>query len=251
MKTASITDIGRIRQVNEDRSVVQADLNGFTLAIVADGMGGHQAGDVASQMAADIIQQELQKVKSEWTEEVCLSSLRRAVEEANSRIYTYAFERENYYGMGTTVIAALATPEKLMIAHVGDSRAYLTDDSGLIQLTDDHTLVNELVRSGQITKDEAHHHPRRNMVTRALGTELTVEVDIIVQPWKEKQQLLICSDGLSSLVDDRVIQSVLESEEDPNTKAGLLVQEALTAGGNDNITVVLLVNEIEARDEER
>ncbi|WP_248926445.1 Stp1/IreP family PP2C-type Ser/Thr phosphatase [Paenibacillus hamazuiensis] len=245
MKMAVKTDIGRVRMVNEDRAVVLEDVGGFTLAIVADGMGGHQAGDIASQMAIEQIQLHLQSIHTGMSREECKDAVKYAIETANENIYEFASQRENYHGMGTTVVVAAAALDHIVIGHIGDSRAYRINPGLIEQLTEDHSLVNELVKSGQISREEASHHPRRNVLTRALGTEPTIEVDVQEIEWVEGEFLLICSDGLSSLVSkDDLIDTVL-SEGTLDEKADRLVQRALDAGGDDNVTVILVKNESE------
>ncbi|MCU6795266.1 MULTISPECIES: Stp1/IreP family PP2C-type Ser/Thr phosphatase [Paenibacillus] len=244
LKTAALTDVGRVRLVNEDRAVVQEDINGVALAILADGMGGHQAGDIASQMAVDIIHQHLQSLAAEASVHERKSCLKDAVELANEKIFEFASQRENYHGMGTTVVVAMADEDTVVIGHVGDSRVYRINQSGIEQLTEDHSLVNVLVKSGQITREEAGHHPRRNVLTRALGTESTIEIDIQDLSWQHGDTLLLCSDGLSSLISSEQIVAPIQQEAGSLEEiAQQLVNEALTAGGDDNITVVLVSNE--------
>jgi PPM family protein phosphatase len=242
MRTAGRTDIGRIRSVNEDRAAILPEWNGMVAAVVADGMGGHQAGDIASQMAIEKIQEELSRLPDDATPDERMTAVKLAVEAANQDVYRHASEREQFHGMGTTVVVTVATPDRLVIGHIGDSRAYLAAADRFVQLTEDHSLVNELVRSGQITPDEAHHHPRRNVLTRALGTETRVLVDVHSYEWSEGDIVLMCSDGLSGLVENDVLSEVLRLEIPLEEKVDHLVEKALEAGGDDNITVVLLEN---------
>lgn len=242
LKIASLTDVGRVRTVNEDRMFVQENLNGFVLAIVADGMGGHQAGDVASQMAVDLIRSELQTIPQGASVTERKSRLQAAIETANETIFQFASERENYHGMGTTVVAVLADEQSVVIGHIGDSRAYKVDAAGMEQLTEDHSLVNELVKNGQISREEAGHHPRRNVLTRALGTETTIEVDTADWVWASGEVLLLCSDGLSGLVSSDQMLALINAGGTLDERAKLLVDTALDAGGDDNITVVLVSN---------
>lgn len=242
MRTASRTDIGNIRIVNEDRSLVVPDLQGFTLGIVADGMGGHQAGDTASQLAVELIHKRLLYVEEDMSADECEKLMAEAVADANRRIYEMAGSREQFNGMGTTVVVILATAAELIVAHIGDSRAYLLSDGALQQITEDHSLVNELVKSGQLSKAEAEKHPRRNVLTRALGTDETVEAEIKRHNWKSGDIVLICSDGLSGLVPDTELQSLLQADGDLELVADALVHSALQAGGDDNVTVVLMEN---------
>jgi serine/threonine protein phosphatase PrpC len=243
MRMAIQTDIGRVRQVNEDRAAIQPELNGLSLAIVADGMGGHQAGDIASQMAVEMIQTSLKSLQSDMPIEECKRVLREAIELANGNIYDFAAGQENYHGMGTTVIVVIASQERLIIGHIGDSRAYKIGHESIIQLTEDHTLVNELVRNGQISPEEADHHPRRNWITRALGTEPGVNVDIYEYAWTHGETILLCSYGLSGLVDTRHLQEIVQSSASLDEAAGQLIHSALQAGGDDNITVILLAHD--------
>lgn len=242
MQTAHRTDAGRIRLVNEDRAAVREQWNGFTLAIVADGMGGHQAGEIASQMAIEQVESEMRTVGTELTVAERKSAVSRAIAKANGTVFEFASKEPRYQGMGTTIVTALATSADLVIGHIGDSRAYLVSGETIRQLTEDHSLVNELMKSGQITPEEAHVHPLRNVVTRALGTDKQVEIDIIYSAWQEDDVLLLCSDGLSGLVQEQELRDIIASEGTLQWKVDKLVSRALEEGGGDNITVVLLAN---------
>lgn len=250
MKMVSRTDIGKVRLVNEDRAAIQHELNGLSLAIVADGMGGHQAGDIASQMAIDMISNELQTIHWGMPVDACKQVLKEAIEKANEKIYEFASGQESYHGMGTTVVAVIASQELLIIGHIGDSRAYKITGESITQLTEDHSLVYELVKNGQITLEEADHHPRRNWITRALGTEPSVEVDLYEYSWRPGDTILICSDGLSGLVDSGDILRIIKSHAELDAAAEQLIQSALSEGGDDNVTVVLLAHDSDS-DEKR
>ncbi|WP_127584319.1 Stp1/IreP family PP2C-type Ser/Thr phosphatase [Paenibacillus koleovorans] len=242
MLTAYRTDIGKVRLINEDRAAIQTGLNGFTLAILADGMGGHQAGEIASKMAVELIQAHLLAIHKDLSDEQRPEAIRRSIVQANETVFEFALNQQRYYGMGTTVVVALASVQDLTIGHIGDSRAYLWQSGRLRQVTEDHTLVNELMKSGQITASEASTHPHRNALTRALGTEKRAEADVTRQQWNLGDILLICSDGLSGLVEDSVIGQVLAAERELEWKADELIRLALEEGGGDNVTVVLLEN---------
>ncbi|MZQ81673.1 Stp1/IreP family PP2C-type Ser/Thr phosphatase [Paenibacillus sp. 5J-6] len=250
MKMVSRTDIGKVRLVNEDRAAIQHELNGLSLAIVADGMGGHQAGDIASQMAIDMISNELQSIHWGMPVDACKQVLKEAIEKANEKVYEFASGQESYHGMGTTVVAVIASQELLIIGHIGDSRAYKIAGDSITQLTEDHSLVYELVKNGQITLEEADHHPRRNWITRALGTEPSVEVDLYEYSWRPGDTILICSDGLSGLVDSGDILRIIKSHAELEAAAEHLIQSALSEGGDDNVTVVLLAHDSDS-DEKR
>ena len=242
MKIANKSDVGRLRTVNEDRAIVQADVNGLTLAIVADGMGGHQAGDIASQISIEVIQEKLQSIHPGMSIEEFKISIKEAIYEANQKVYEAAAQNKAYMGMGTTVVVAIVSEEVIVIGHIGDSRAYKLSEDTIEQLTEDHSLVAELVKSGQISPEEANDHPRRNVLTRALGTEQFVNVDTRHVYWKENEILLLCSDGLSSMVSREQMLEILRSDNELEWKVNRLVDCALEAGGDDNITVVLLEN---------
>ncbi|MCY9658214.1 Stp1/IreP family PP2C-type Ser/Thr phosphatase [Paenibacillus chondroitinus] len=250
MKMVSRTDIGKVRLVNEDRAAIHHELNGLSLAIVADGMGGHQAGDIASQMAIDMISNELQSIHWGMPVDACKQVLKEAIEKANEKIYEFASGQESYHGMGTTVVAVIASQELLIIGHIGDSRAYKIAGESITQLTEDHSLVYELVKNGQITLEEADHHPRRNWITRALGTEPGVEVDLYEYSWRPGDIILICTDGLSGLVDSGDILRIIKSHAELDAAAKQLIQSALDEGGDDNVTVVLLAHDADS-DEKR
>ncbi|TMV51888.1 Stp1/IreP family PP2C-type Ser/Thr phosphatase [Paenibacillus mesophilus] len=243
MQTAHRTDAGLIRLINEDRAAVRDEWNGFTLAIVADGMGGHQAGEIASQMAIELVETEMKTVVTDMTVEERKDAVRSAIAKANDTVFEFASKQARYQGMGTTVVTALATSYDLVIGHIGDSRAYLVSGDSIRQLTEDHSLVNELVKSGQITPEEANVHPLRNVVTRALGTDKQVEVDVIHSAWRSGDILLLCSDGLSGLVEERELHQIIADRQDLAWKVDKLVGRALEEGGGDNITVVLLAND--------
>ncbi|MBO7748333.1 Stp1/IreP family PP2C-type Ser/Thr phosphatase [Paenibacillus sp. MWE-103] len=241
MKTALRSDIGRIRLVNEDRGWSEILEPGFVVAIVADGMGGHQAGDVASRLAVDTFREALQGSTAALSTEERRTLMSQAILQANEVVFDTASNNEQYHNMGTTVVAALLSDDRAVIGHIGDSRAYQWREGKLKQLTEDHTLVNELVKSGQITPEEAEHHPRRNVLTRALGTDEQVEVDIRDIAWEKDDILLLCSDGLSNMIGAaEMAETLAEDGLDLNQKADRLVQLALQAGGDDNITVALL-----------
>ncbi len=250
METAYKTDIGRIRVVNEDRVLVDDNLNGFTLAVVADGMGGHKAGDVASQMAIELIHKELQLLHTGMSVEERMDKIKTAVSKANESIYTSAVNQEQYHGMGTTVVIVLISTDGLIVAHIGDSRVYKWTGEHISQLTEDHSLVNELLRSGQISWDEANHHPRRNVLTRALGTEEITDLEIQHLHWEPNDVLLLCSDGLSGFVDKEQMIEILRTNHGLEWKVNRLVDRALETGGDDNITVILLANDRYTWDEE-
>ena len=232
------TDTGRRRRRNEDAFVCEPPL-----FAVADGMGGAQAGEVASRLAADSVREA--KLGDLPSPEQTVDIIR----EANRRVYAYSSENASTRGMGTTMTVALVEGSVVTIGHVGDSRAYLLREDQLTQLTQDHSLVAELVRSGRLSPKEAESHPRRSVITRALGTESDVEVDVFSIRAQSGDLFLLCSDGLTSMVSDEEIAKLLVAARADLDSAGeKLVAAANQAGGEDNITVVLF--ELEAGEPE-
>ena len=229
------TDVGRHREVNEDSLY-----SGTTVFAVADGMGGHVAGEVASKKALEPIEA-LNGVAFDEAR-AATDALRTAIEEANRQVVQKAEAEPNLAGMGTTLTAVLIRDDRMHLAHVGDSRAYLLRGGEAIdQLTTDHTLVEQLVQEGRLSRDEIANHPQRSVITRAIGVEPQVEVDtlppLVLQPG---DQILLCSDGLTGPVSDEQIMDLLLTEPDGQQVVDRLVQAANEGGGPDNITVVLL-----------
>jgi serine/threonine protein phosphatase PrpC len=227
------TDSGKVRKNNED-SLLVGEGRDETLFVVADGIGGFEAGEVASSIAIDVLKEVPEA-----------APLEDAIREANRRILAASRGDERLQGMGTTVVAMRfsGTGEEpvAQISHVGDSRAYLVRGGEMQPVTEDHSLVAELVRSGDLTRAQASEHPQKNLITRALGAEEEVEVDTTVLPVEPGDRFLLCSDGLSDMVPETRMQSILTSHlEDPEKTAHALVAAALKAGGADNVTVVIV-----------
>jgi PPM family protein phosphatase len=222
------TDIGRQRRGNEDSSFARPPV-----FVVADGMGGAQAGEIASRIAVETFERGL---PDDGSPEERLAA---CVQTANKQIYERSRTEHERAGMGTTLTAAYLDDTQVAIAHVGDSRAYLFRDGKLQRLTRDHSLVGELVRQGKLTEEQAEEHPQRSIITRALGPEPTVDVDTSTYPGRAGDVLLLCSDGLTSMISEEQIADTLASSEDLASAADQLIDEANAAGGRDNITVVL------------
>ncbi len=236
MKVYGITDIGRMRPINEDSYYLPQE--GERFCAVADGMGGHNAGEVASAMAVDTFSRHMRDVQS-----ITGQALREAVEFANEAVYEAALENEGMSGMGTTFSALAEEEDRAFIAHVGDSRVYLVRDNAIMQMTTDHTLVEEMVQKGMITPREARVHPRRNIITRALGTEPFVRVDIMQIDVRPGDAFFLCSDGMTNYVEEyEILQAALSGEDWPQ-KLRHLVSIALENGGADNITALFAVIE--------
>jgi PPM family protein phosphatase len=226
-RTASITDTGRRRRHNEDAYVCEPPL-----FAVADGMGGAQAGELASGLAAAALRDDTNRSGGE-------ERVDELIQEANRRVYERQLQDSAASGMGTTITVALVENGRVAIGHVGDSRAYLIRDRHLEQLTEDHSLVAELVRSGKLSPEEADTHPQRSVITRVLGTDPNVDVDTFSIQTRPGDLFLLCSDGLSSMVDgDTILREVERNRTDLQSAAKALVRAANKGGGDDNITVV-------------
>lgn len=240
MQMVQRTHEGCVRELNEDSLNVVTTDSGAIVAILADGMGGHQAGEIASQRAVEALEQILTGQSLTLSIEEKGELLLKAVGKANETIYNLANENNEMTGMGTTTIAAIIDEQELVLAHVGDSRAYLLYEDGLYQLTIDHTYVELLKQYGQITEEEAKIHPQRNLVVRAVGTNESVDVDLINTRWEKGDTLLICSDGLTGMLSDREIGLVLTSTLTLEEQADELIQLSLDAGATDNVSLILI-----------
>ncbi len=230
---AGLSDTGRVRTSNEDAYLV-----GNSVFAVADGMGGHVAGEVAAATALEPIRQLDGRVFNDAP--AAVDELRAAVVAANDAVTGMAADEPSYRGMGTTLTATLVEGRRVHIAHVGDSRAYLLRDGQFSQLTDDHTLVQHLIDEGQITREEAANHPQRSIITRAIGVSEDIDVDSMTLELQPDDVLLLCSDGLTGVVDDVAIAEELAKPDDPDNIIDRLVAAANKAGGPDNITAVML-----------
>ena len=226
------THIGMVRTSNQDALIEAGPLVG-----VADGMGGHQGGETASADARDAL---IAFAEGKTPDAVLL---RQGIEAANRAVYDHAHADPALNGMGTTLTALWVGEKEVFLGHVGDSRCYLWRNEALIQLSQDHSLVADMVRTGMITPEQAAHHPMRNIITRAVGTQPTVEVDTDVIPRMQGDLYLVCSDGLYGMVEDEVIAEILHSAGSDREAAESLVEEALVCGGPDNVTVMLLRDE--------
>lgn len=237
-KTFSITDIGRKRKLNQDYVYTSEQPVGPlpNLFIVADGMGGHNAGDYASKVTVETMVREIGATAEHDT----ARALDSAIEKANSIIRECASTREDLAGMGTTVVAAVCEGKTLQVANVGDSRLYIVNEREIRQITRDHSLVAEMVRMGGLGREEARNHPDKNIITRAVGASDTVEPDFFTVMLSEEDIVLMCSDGLTNMLEDEEIRMILSGARDIVEKAQELVKAANENGGRDNITVILI-----------
>ena len=241
MDYAALSDKGIIREQNEDFWNVVLDNKGNPIAfIIADGMGGHKAGDVASRMAVEIISQEIYRGFEAINSSTTIGFLEKAVNLANDEIYKYALLNLNGTGIGTTLTLGLIHSGKITIAHIGDSRFYLIRGGTIQSMTRDHSFVGELVEKGVLDQEEARNHPLRNQITRALGYEKNIEIDFYNIDVKKGDMYLFCTDGLTVKVSSDELLTMLEQEKDLNVILKNMVELANQRGGDDNITAIIV-----------
>ncbi len=238
IKTFSLTDIGRKRKVNQDYVYTSEQPVGNlpNLFVVADGMGGHNAGDYASKVTVETMVQEAVSC----FEKNPIMIMGKAIEAANEVIYQKAHESTEFEGMGTTVVAAVFIGGYLQVANVGDSRLYIINEKEIRQITRDHSLVEEMVRMGGIPRTEARNHPDKNIITRAVGVNEAVEADFFTVELSEGDTVLMCTDGLTNMLEDEEIRMTISEGRDIVEKAQNLVKTANENGGRDNISVIII-----------
>ncbi|MCL1989567.1 MAG: Stp1/IreP family PP2C-type Ser/Thr phosphatase [Defluviitaleaceae bacterium] len=231
------TDVGRVRSHNEDAVQIFEDQN-MLLMVVADGMGGHASGDVASKMAIEFIKEQFDNGMVICNTDEASIWCRQVFEQVNANILDYA----KFYDagtMGTTMVIAIVTETFMTVANIGDSRAYLFAFDQLRQITKDHTFVRELVEKGQISERAAKIHPQKNVISKALGASSVLEFDFLTLEHYEADSILLCTDGLTGLVEDREILAILKADVDAETKVRQLIEKANAHGGRDNISIAL------------
>lgn len=238
MKTFSMTDTGRRRDINQDYMFTSETAVGKlpNLFIVADGMGGHKAGEYASKTAVETIVEYIEENDSG----LLVASMKKAIGEANKRVLKEAIVDIEKEGMGTTIVAATIKGDKLIVANVGDSRLYIVNESSITQLTTDHSLVEEMVRSGKLDRRDARNHPDKNKITRAVGVFPKVEVDFFEAKIERGDTILLCTDGLTNMVEDEEIKRIILGQRDIVEKTATLIETANKNGGTDNITALLI-----------
>ena len=242
MKAWGLTDIGNVREVNQDTFRMEYDADaGRGMFLVCDGMGGAAAGEVASGLAADAF---LQTMDNCWKEPFDVHTLKKRLLEAytqvNEVVYDASRANSDYAGMGTTMVTGICGDGQVMVGNVGDSRAYFLDENGMRQITEDHSLVTELMKRGDLTPYQASRHPSRNVITRAMGAEATVKCDTFTVNVKPGQFLLLCSDGLIREVTEPEIYYEIYQAEQTDTACARLLDMAKHRGGHDNITMILI-----------
>lgn len=242
MRAWGKTDIGRVRSENQDTYFIELDPSGDTICVVCDGMGGAKAGATASLIAVSAFAEEVRSHTGgkKRTAEFLGELAKEAVDVANREVYERANSNPDYHGMGTTLVAAIGSGSRMAIVNIGDSRAYLISDEGIERLTRDHSLVEDMMIQGDLTREQARTHPSKNLITRNIGGDAVVECDVYLREMAPGEHLLLCSDGLSNMVEEQeILYEVLHGGE-KSLACERLVNIANERGGRDNITVVLL-----------
>lgn len=242
MKVAYQTDVGSVRENNEDYVGVFHNRSGISFVMVADGIGGHLGGDVASEMAVSHMGFRFEGANFSEPSDA-IKWITKEVEMENKQIIEKSNQYEDLSGMGTTMVCAIFFEEKFIVANIGDSRGYLLRHKELYQLTEDHSVVNELIKRGELTVEDAKNYPQKNMITRSLGISSDADADIAVNDSESGDLLLLCTDGLTNMVSDDEIKAVLKNSETVEEKGAELIRLANKAGGLDNITTLLVSND--------
>ena len=239
MNSYYLTDPGKVRTHNEDSVVVMTNEKGEKLMIVADGMGGHRSGEIASSIVVSHVGKSFTDKKQLGTKEEAKEWMKNVISESNVLIYKYTIDNPDSMGMGTTIVMSLITNDYLLFGNIGDSSGYVLKNNHLHKITVDHTLVNLLVKSGELTEEEAREHPRRNVLMRALGTNMSVEMDIF-DVETDVDGVLLCSDGLTNMLKDEQIVKVLIEDIPVENKVKKLIVKCNNRGGTDNISIAYL-----------
>lgn len=239
MEYSYLTDPGKVRDHNEDSVTVIKNSSGEVLLAVADGMGGHRGGEIASSIAISHIGKRFMEISSLGNKEDAINWIKDVVSEANVQIYKYTNENPESAGMGTTLVLAVLTNQFLLFGNIGDSSGYVFKNERIHKITTDHTLVNLLVKSGELTEEEAKDHPRKNVLMRALGATTKVEMDIF-DVERDVDGVMLCSDGLTNMLDDEQISKVLCEKTSVEEKLTKLIIKSNNRGGTDNISVAYI-----------
>lgn len=243
MKSFYITDAGKIRDHNEDNVIILSNDNEEYILAVADGMGGHKAGEVASAIAINHLTEEFYRLDTIGDKETAIDWLRNIVTEINNKIFDYTKENPDSKGMGTTLVCAIQTKNYLLYGNIGDSSGFAIKNNKMHKVTKDHTLVNLLVSTGELTEEEAKYHPRKNVLMRALGANNPIDIDIFDVGDSKISGIFLCSDGLTNMLTIEQIEKVLNSELTVEEAVIKLIKKANARGGKDNISIAYLKKE--------
>lgn len=247
MKSFCMTDTGKVRDHNEDSVIIVRNKNNDYLLAVADGMGGHSAGEIASSITISYLGKHFQESFIELDKEQAIEWLRNSATEINKMIYAYAMDHPESKGMGSTLVVAICTEKYILLGNIGDSSGYVMKSSKLHKVTYDHTLVNLLVTAGELTKEEAKNHPKKNVLMKALGATNPIDIDIFDCDMG-LTEVFLCSDGLTNMLEDEQIQKVLLSEDVIEDKVNKLIAKANNRGGLDNISIAYLIRDKEGEE---
>ena len=242
MKAYYISDTGKVRTHNEDSVMIVKNLSGEYLMVVADGMGGHKAGEIASSIVVNGLTDKFKNMESIGEKENAVNWIRENVNELNDAIFKYTDEFPESKGMGTTLVLSVITKEYILFGNVGDSSGFVVKNHELYKVTKDHTLVNLLVETGELTKEEAKNHPRKNVLMRALGANNPIDVDIF-DVEKNCDAILLCSDGLTNMLTKNQIEKVLNSDLSVEERIVKLIKKSNLRGGTDNVSIAYLEKE--------
>lgn len=246
MESYYLTDTGKVRTHNEDAVIIAKNINSEYLMIVADGMGGHKAGEIASSMVVNYLATEFTKDEKIGTKEEAIAWIRKNISISNDEIFKYTEEHKESKGMGTTIVLAIVAKEYILFGNVGDSSGYVVKDEKLYKVTKDHTLVSLLLENGELTIEQAENHPKKNVLMRALGANNPIDIDIFDVDIKSSI-IFLCSDGLTSLLNDEQIEKVIiNSELSIQEKVVKLIKKSNIRGGTDNISIAYLNRKVGA-----
>lgn len=243
MKSYFITDTGKVRTHNEDSVAIVKNLSGEYLMVVADGMGGHKAGEVASQIVVNGLTEKFKSLETIGEKADAVNWIRENANDLNDAIFKYTDEFKESKGMGTTLVLSVVTKDYILFGNVGDSSGFVMKKKKLYKVTKDHTLVNLLVETGELTEEEAVNHPRKNVLMRALGANNPVDVDIFEVLDLESDAILLCSDGLTNMLTIEQIEKVLNSDMTLEEKIVKLIKKSNLRGGTDNVSIAYLEKE--------
>ena len=239
MKAFYLTDPGKVRDHNEDSVTILSNDNGEYILAVADGMGGHKAGEVASSIATTHLEARFVSLDTLGTKEEAIEWLREVTKEINDKIFAYTFQNPDSKGMGTTLVVAIRTRDYVLFGNIGDSSGFVIKNDKMVKVTKDHTLVNLLVSTGELTEEEAKYHPRKNVLMRALGANNPIEADIFDVDTSVKG-IFLCSDGLTNMITNEQIEKVLNSKLTIEEKIVRLIRKSNSRGGTDNISIAYM-----------
>lgn len=239
MKFDAVSNVGKVRNNNEDSYYISEKEN-FPLFIVADGIGGHNFGEIASKMAVDVIKNTIKTIENYDNLDELESDMIKAISNANDEVYDMSNSADEYAGMGTTLTALYVYHDSMLIGHVGDSRTYAVNDREIRQLTEDDTIVNRLLKLGEITPSEAINHPKKNIITNAIGTDSNIDISLVQYNYGKGEYILMCTDGLTDMATNEEILNTINEQKTPSKISAKLLEIALEAGGKDNITLIII-----------